>query len=434
MDMGLNKLIGDEAEFPAEHRLFNIVLLIGILLGIVNGIFNYSMNLGTAITSICFMCSIIFAILYYVSIVKKKYSTPIVILISMCVFLIIPGIWIVNGGILGGTTLFIVLLASVIPSLLNGLRRLILFACLVIVTLTLIIVEYNYPSWITGYTSDVQRYLDVAFSLICIMIANASLLTVVRNYYMKEYQRSRDYQVQIEKQKMESAISQLDRMNLIGEMAASIGHEIRNPLTTVRGYLQFFSMKKNFSEYEENFSIMIQELDRANLIITEFLSLAKNKKVDLVSNNLNAIITQIYPLIQADAIGAGKNIILKLGDIPNILMDENEIKQYILNLVRNGLEAIKYKGIVLIKTYMDDQHIILAIQDDGEGMPKDVLEKLGTPFVTTKDRGTGLGIPICYRIAERHNAKLDIETSSTGTTFTIKFNLPESNDPVAVNS
>lgn len=434
MEMGLNKVIGAESDFPAEHRLFNIVLLIGILLAVVNGIFNYCMGLGIAIISICFLCSIVFTILYYVSVVKKKYATSIVILISMCVFFIIPGIWIVNGGILGGTTLFIVLTASVIPSLLSGLRRLVLFGCLVIVTLALIIVEYNHPLWITGYISDVQRYLDVAFSLICIMIANASLLTVVRNYYMKEYQRSRDYQVQIEKQKMESAMSQLDRMNLIGEMAASIGHEIRNPLTTVRGYLQFFSMKENFAEYEENFGLMIQELDRANLIITEFLSLAKNKKVDLASNNLNVIISQIYPLIQADAIGAGKNIILQLGDIPNILMDENEIKQYILNLVRNGLEAIKYKGVVSITTYMDDENIILEIEDDGDGIDKDVLGKLGTPFVTTKDSGTGIGIPICYRIAEHHNAKLDIETSSAGTTFTIKFKLLETNAPLAVSS
>ena len=434
MEIGLNKVIGDESEFPAEHRLFNIVLLIGMLLAVVNGIFNYCMGLGIAITSICFLCSIIFAVFYYISIVKKKYSTSIVILISMCVFIIIPGIWIVNGGILGGTTSFVVLTASVIPSLLSGLRRLILFSCLVIVTLALIIIEYNYPLVITGYTSDVQRYLDVAFSLMCIMIANASLLMVVRNYYMKEYQRSRDYQVEIEKQKMENAMSQLDRMNLIGEMAASIGHEIRNPLTTVRGYLQFFSMKKNFSEYEENFSIMIQELDRANLIITEFLSLAKNKKVDLVSNNLNVIISKIYPLLQADAIGSGKNIVLKLGDIPNILIDENEIKQYILNLVRNGLDAIKYKGIVSITTHMDDQNIILEIQDNGEGIDKDVLAKLGTPFVTTKDSGTGIGIPICYRIAEHHNAKLDIQTSSAGTTFTIKFRLLESSEPVAANS
>ena len=423
MDVLLSKLIGDESRFPAEQRLFNIVLLIGILLGIVNGLFNYFMEIGTAITVICALSSIGFFILYYISIEKKQYSTSIVIVISVCVFLLIPSIWITNGGILGGTTLFIVLTASVIPSLLSGLKRLVLLTCLVIVTLSLIIVEYHNPLLIFGYTSDIQRYLDVAFSLICIMIANASLLTVVRNYYMKEYQRSKDYLVEIEKQKMENAMSRLDRLNLIGEMAAGIGHEIRNPLTTVRGYLQHFSRKKDFSNYEEDFGVMIQELDRANLIISEFLSLAKNKKIVLESNDLNRIISQIYPLLQADAVGAGKNIILELSEIPEILMDENEMKQCILNLVRNGLDAIKYKGVVSIKTYQDAQRVILEIQDNGEGISEEILRNLGTPFVTTKENGTGIGIPICYRIAERHNAKLDIETSSGGTIFALKFEL-----------
>ena len=423
MEMLSNKLIGDESTFSAEHRLFNIVLLIGIFLGIVNGIFNYCMGIGVAITAICFLSSVIFAIFYYISIIRKKYSESIVIVISMCVFIIIPAIWVVNGGILGGTTLFIVLIASVIPSLLSGLKRLLLSLCLAIVTLSLIIIEYHHPSWISGYASDAERYLDVAFSLMCIMIANASLLTVVRNYYMKEYQRSRDYLVEIEKQKMKNEMSRLDRLNLIGEMAAGIGHEIRNPLTTVRGYLQHFSRKKDFSSYAEDFGVMIQELDRANVIITEFLSLAKNKQVELESNDLNSIISKIYPLLQADAVGAGKSIILELGNIPNILMDENEMKQCILNLVRNGLDAIVNKGIVIIKTYLKEQQVILEIQDNGEGISKEILRKLGTPFVTTKENGTGIGIPICYQIAERHNAKLEIKTSSMGTTFAMKFQL-----------
>ena len=92
-------------------------------------------------------------------------------------------------------------------------------------------------------------------------------------------------------------------------------------------------------------------------------------------------------------------------------------------MVRNGLEAIKYKGVVIIKTYIADQRVVLEVEDDGEGISQDVLVKLGTPFVTTKENGTGIGIPICYRIAERHNAELDIKTSSVGTIFALKFRL-----------
>ncbi|WP_378951630.1 ATP-binding protein [Pelosinus sp. sgz500959] len=425
MQMLLYKLIGDESLFSAEHRIFNIVLLIGILLSISSGLMNYFMNLSTVITMIILLNGIVLGILYYISIIKKQYSIPVLILIFMCVFILTPSIWIFNGGILGGASLYILIFASMIAALLRGFKRLVLLGCLVIITLILVIVEYKNPSWITYYTNDVDRYIDVSFGLLCTMLANATFIMIIINYYTKEYDRSRDYLAQIEKQKIENAINKLERLNLIGEMAASIGHEIRNPLTTVRGYLQYFTLKKEFSDYKESFIVMIQELDRSNLIITEFLSLAKNKKVDLKLNNLNIIISQIYPLIQADAVGAGKNITLELGEIPNILIDENEIKQYILNLVRNALEAIKYKGIVSIKTYMDGQRVVLDIQDNGEGIPQEVIDKLGTPFVTTKDHGTGIGIPICYKIAERHKAQLDMETSSRGTKFSIKFRLLE---------
>ena len=421
MEMLLHKLIGDDSLFPAEHRIFNMILRMGILLALFNGVFNYYMGLGTFIIVISWITGVVFGILYYISMVRKQYSVSILIVVSMCIFFIIPSIWIFNGGILGGCTLFILMVASVIAALLRGRRRIILFGCLAIVTLTLIIVEYKHPLWITGYTSDAERYIDVSFALICTMVANASFFIIIIKYYTQEYERSRVYLAKIENQKIENAMSRLERLNLIGEMAVSIGHEIRNPLTTVRGYLQYFTMKKFFSDYEETFDIMIQELDRANLIITEFLLLANDKKVDLESQNLNIIISKIYHLLQADAVGAGKNIILELGEIANTLLDENEIRHYILNLVRNGLEATKDKGVVLIKTYMDEQSVVLEIQDNGEGICQEVLGKLGMPFVTTKEKGAGLGIPICYRIAERHQAQLDMTTSSTGTTVSIKF-------------
>jgi len=224
-------------------------------------------------------------------------------------------------------------------------------------------------------------------------------------------------------EKLTCELTRLDRLNLIGEMAASISHEIRNPLTTVRGFLQLFQAKNDFARYEEQFDIMIEEIDRANSIITEFLSLAKDRRIDLTPNNLNIIISKLYPLIQADAINEGKIVTLELGEIPNTLLDENQIRQCVLNLVRNGLEAVKDKGIVSLKTYIDDDNIVLEVKDNGEGISQEVLEKLGTPFNTTKDNGTGLGIPICYRIVERHKAKIEIVTNSAGTTFLIKFRL-----------
>jgi len=235
----------------------------------------------------------------------------------------------------------------------------------------------------------------------------------------------------VHREKMENEMARLDRLNLVGEMAASIGHEVRNPMTTVRGFLQLLSGKKDCLQYKEYFDLMIDELDRANSIITEYLSLAKNKPIDLKTNNLNSIIQAIQPLIQADALKCDQHIKIDLNETTDLLMDEKEVRQVILNLARNGFEAMSPGGMLTIKTFKEGGEVVLAVQDQGKGIDPGSLDKIGTPFFTTKDFGTGLGLAVCYSIAARHNAVVDIETSSGGTTFYIRFKIPHER-PVAV--
>ncbi len=220
---------------------------------------------------------------------------------------------------------------------------------------------------------------------------------------------------------MEAEIARLDRLNLVGEMAAGIGHEVRNPLTTVRGYLQMFQNKVKYSEHRNQFDTMIEELDRANTIITEYLSLAKNKVAHLKLGNLNQSLNSLFPLLQADAFYFGQNVDLRTSPIPDIYFDEKELRQMVLNLMRNGFEVTPAGGTVTIMTYQEENSVILAIRDQGSGIPENVVEKIGTPFVTTKENGTGLGLSVCYRIAQRHNAQIDYATGKKGTTFFIKF-------------
>jgi len=225
-----------------------------------------------------------------------------------------------------------------------------------------------------------------------------------------------------EQKKFESEMSRLDRLNTVGEMAASIGHEIRNPLTTVRGYLQHYGRKAAFAEYREPFELMIDELDRANAIITEFLSLAKNKAVTLNPTNLNQVIQSLVSLMQADALRRGSDIEMELEDIPDVLADDKEMRQCILNLVGNGLDATPKGGKVTIGTVKAGNRVVMTVRDHGPGIPPEIKEKLGTPFLTTKENGVGLGLAVCYRIAQRHNATIEVETGPEGTTFIVKFN------------
>jgi two-component system, sporulation sensor kinase E len=153
------------------------------------------------------------------------------------------------------------------------------------------------------------------------------------------------------------------------------------------------------------------------------LNLAKNKISVKKKQNVNAIIEALFPLIQAEALRSNKQLKLELRECPDISLDEKEIRQLILNIALNGLDAMNSNGVLTIKTYKDKESVFLQIKDEGKGMSPEVLSKLGTPFFTTKETGTGLGLAICYSVAKRHDAQIEIETGDEGTTFSVRFQL-----------
>lgn len=216
-------------------------------------------------------------------------------------------------------------------------------------------------------------------------------------------------------------LKRLDRLDLVGQLAAGIGHEIRNPLTAVRGFLQLLAEKEDCFKYRDYFDLMVGELDRANIIITEFLSMAGNKQSEMRMGNINTVVRALQPLIIADAMHGNKDVSVELEEMPDIMFNEKEIRQLILNLVRNGLDAMSAEGTMNIKTYADGRRVCLSVRDQGCGIQPEVLERIGTPFFTTKDNGTGLGLAVSFGIAARHNATIDIDTGSWGTSFTVCF-------------
>jgi len=222
----------------------------------------------------------------------------------------------------------------------------------------------------------------------------------------------------------EKELARLERFNLLGQMAAGIAHEVRNPMTTVRGFLQLIGSRQEYVKDKPFFELMIEELDRSNAIMTEFLSLAKNKtssEVDFVKININSIILNLYPLLMSDAINLNQNLIFEDGKIEELCLNPKEISQLVLNLIRNGFEANPPNKCVFIETYLQDDLVVLSIKDQGPGINPEIINKLGTPFITTKNAGTGLGLSVCYSIAARHDARIKVETGSWGTNFIIQF-------------
>lgn len=232
-----------------------------------------------------------------------------------------------------------------------------------------------------------------------------------------------------EKKKYERELKRLSGLELIAQMAAGISHEIRNPMTTVRGFLQLLHENEDFATYKSYFALMIEEIDRANSIITEFLSMGRTRTSDLQMLDLNSIIQDIAPLIMIDAFNQDKNVQVDTQEIPPLHLNSSEMRQLVINLSRNGLEAMKKGEMLSIKTYQEDHDcVVLAVHNQGTGISPEVLEKMGTPFFTTKDSGTGLGLGVCYAIAARHNAKIEVETGLDGTTFLVKFSIKENDE------
>lgn len=216
-------------------------------------------------------------------------------------------------------------------------------------------------------------------------------------------------------------LARFERLNMVGEMAAGIAHEVRNPLTTVRGFLQLLQSKKETVEYHDYYQLMRDELDRAHSILTDFLGLAKDRSSEFRPVNITEIVIALAPLLTADAINQDKKIVFELQEVSDCQGNENELRQLIFNLARNGLEAMSKNTTLTIQTYKQEDDIILRVCDQGGGIDPVILAKLGTPFLTTKECGTGLGIVTCKRITEHHKAVLDFESKETGTVATVKF-------------
>lgn len=278
-------------------------------------------------------------------------------------------------------------------------------------------------------------YMDVSLLVVISYFLSSVLYkfkqqNLRHKYYLQDLvmERTKELQVTndlltkeiVERQRAEVEMAKLDRLNIIGEMAASISHEVRNPMTTVKGFLQLL-MNKQESKDKEYFNLMIEELDRANSIISEFLSISRNRPTMLEWYNINEIVTSTLPLIEADAQTNDKLLTVELNNVPDLKLNIQEIRQLLLNLVRNGFEAMPRGGKLRIKTFCTKSEVALAVSDEGNGIEHSVLEKLGTPFYTTKEQGTGLGLAVCYGIVSRHNGRISIETSPKGSTFYVYF-------------
>ncbi|GIM48038.1 hypothetical protein DNHGIG_35870 [Collibacillus ludicampi] len=212
-----------------------------------------------------------------------------------------------------------------------------------------------------------------------------------------------------ERKRTEELLRKSDKLAVVGQLAAGVAHEIRNPLTALRGFVQL--LKSTVKEPKEYFEVMLSELDRINFIVSEFLFLAKPQVVNFERKDLVAILQSVIKLLETQAIMENIQIVTKFTDLPSIHCDENQLKQVFVNLLKNAIEAMPNGGEIDIQVKMRDKdHVQVRFIDHGCGISKERIRKLGEPFYTTKEKGTGLGLMICYKIIEAHRGQIHIDS------------------------
>ncbi|MFP5107727.1 PAS domain S-box protein [Neobacillus sp. C211] len=224
-----------------------------------------------------------------------------------------------------------------------------------------------------------------------------------------------------ERKKTEEVLHRQDKLAAVGQLAAGVAHEIRNPLTSMKGYAEFLQLDEKDPERMEFLSIILDEIERVNTIVEDFMVLAKPKAVELEEKNVVPVIKNVVSLLEFEA--RKKNVRLTFDcnhEIIQIECDENRLKQVFLNFIKNGIEAMPNGGELHVKTNIHDNNVQISIQDTGVGISKEKLKKLGEPFYTTKKNGNGLGLMVSFKIIESHNGEVFVESElNKGTTFNI---------------
>jgi PAS domain S-box len=222
--------------------------------------------------------------------------------------------------------------------------------------------------------------------------------------------------------RMEELLRRSEKLTTVGQLAAGVAHEIRNPLTTLRGFLQLQqqSGKLNLSHVD----LMLSELDRINLIVGEFLILAKPQATKFVTKDVRDVMQDVLRFLDSEA--HLHNIVFKTvytEESCAISCEENQLKQVFINLLKNAIEAMPGGGNVHISVQRKGDRIAISITDEGIGIPEEMISKIGDPFFTGKETGTGLGIMVSQRIINSHQGTLDIQSQvNVGTS--VKLTLP----------
>ena len=229
-----------------------------------------------------------------------------------------------------------------------------------------------------------------------------------------------------ERKKQEELLNRQEKLSALGQLAAGVAHEIRNPLTSMKGYTEFLLLDEKSEDRIEHLEIILEEIDRVDSIVEEFMMLAKPQADKMEQKNIGAILKNTVSLFTYELKKKKVKLIWSADDEEVfVYCDENRLRQVFLNLLKNSLEAMPDGGELSINISVQKNEAVISIKDTGCGIPQESLKRIGEPFYTTKESGTGLGLMMCFKIIESHNGRLEIE-SEPGKGTACKIYMPAS--------
>jgi two-component system, sporulation sensor kinase A len=283
--------------------------------------------------------------------------------------------------------------------------------------------DYTPPSEHSTLDDFLQTKLSVNFELNLIR-TDGQVRKAEVQLIPTTFKNRKVYQIIIKdvtgQKKTEEKLQNAEKLSVVGQLAAGIAHEIRNPLTAIKGFTQLL-----YEEHKGNFAeVILNELERIEGIVNDLLVLAKPQITEMEETCLTNVVKSVITLLNSQAVM--ENILIELTQSPGeffVKCEKDKIKQVLINIIKNSIEAMPMGGKINVDIRREDQTVIISVEDEGIGIPEDRLAKLGEPFYSTKEKGTGLGIMICKKIIKNHGGNLYIHSREKEGT-TVRITLP----------
>jgi signal transduction histidine kinase len=325
-------------------------------------------------------------------------------------------------GLILSALLYLILLIIAYPQL-NELHDFFARALIIFIsTLTGTIIFYFVALF---FSDSVPSFTSILMTSFLIVISLTPAKMILKNLFSFFYPDSKDVFTSLYEfdEKLER-----EKTLMLAEMAPVFAHEIRNPLGSIKGAAQYLKSEASTEEQQKLFDVIIEEVNRLNAVVSQFLDYARPYKLKLKSQNINIIVQKAISVIAANRLAENITIVRELGeDIPEVEIDEQQIIQVILNIALNAIESMPQGGRLTFRTSKIEtitrEAVSITIRDTGSGISQKEIKNIFKPFFTTKERGAGLGLAICQRIIKEHGGNIAVKSIPTkGSVFFVRLN------------